>query len=81
MNQTYLNDLLGLKWNQQFLNQNDHFSYVIKGTAKYWLPQRNSIVEYKYIEGKYVKSEIEDSHVFSIVPGHQNQGQYFCGNF
>ena len=78
-----LNGLLGLKWNERILNQNSDFSYVVKGTVKYWLSQRNSIVEYKYIGGKYVKSEIEDSHfvVFSFVRGDGNRGQYLCGNF
>ena len=56
-------DILGVKWNERILNQNGDFGHVVKGTVKYWLSQRNSIVEYKYIGGKYFKSEIEDSHV------------------
>jgi len=35
-----LNGLLGLKWNERILNQNGVFSYVVKGTVKYWLSHR-----------------------------------------
>ena len=59
-----LDDLLGLKWNKRTLNENGDFAYVINRTVQYWLSKRSSIVEYKYI-----KSEIDDSHmlVFTFV--------------
>ena len=58
-----LDDLLGLKWNERIVNENGDFAYVIDGTVKYWLSKKSSIVEYKYIGEKYIKSEIEDSHI------------------
>jgi len=78
-----LDDLLGLKWNERILNENGDFAYVINGTVKYWLSKKSSIVEYKYIGAKYIKSEIEDSHmlVFTFVRGDGNKIQYLNGAF
>lgn len=40
--------------------------------------EKNHIIEYKLIGGKYVKSEIEDGHqlVFTFVRGDGNRRQY-----
>jgi len=78
-----LDDLLGLKWNERILNENGDFAYVINGTVKYWLSKKSSIVEYKCIGAKYIKSEIEDSHmlVFTFVRGDGNKIQYLNGAF
>ena len=78
-----LDDLLGLKWNEGILNENGDFAYVIDRAVKYCLSKKSSIVEYKYIGAKCIKSEIEDSHmlVFTFVRGDGNKTQYLNGAF
>lgn len=51
-----LDELLGLKWNERIFYENGDFAYVMNGTVRYWLSKRNSVVEFKYMGGKYIKS-------------------------
>ena len=51
-----LDELLGLKWNERIFYDNGDFAYVMNGTVRYWLSKRNSVVEFKYMGGKYIKS-------------------------
>ena len=78
-----LDELLGLKWNERIFNENGDFAYVMNGTVRYWLTKRNTVVEFKYIGGKYIKSEIEDSFmlVFNFVRGDGNKTQYLSETF
>ncbi|CAB3981193.1 Hypothetical predicted protein [Paramuricea clavata] len=57
-----LDSSLGQKWDERILNQNSDFAYVIVGTIRYWLGQRSSIVEFKYVGGQLIKSEIENNY-------------------
>ena len=78
-----LDHLLGLKWNERVFNENGDFAYVVKGTVKYWLTKKNPIIEFKYMGGKFVRSEIEGLHilVFTFVRGDGNRRQYISGIF
>ena len=42
-----LDELLGLKWNERIFYENGDFAYVMNGTVRYWLSNRNSVVEFK----------------------------------
>ena len=44
-----LNPFLGMKWDERILNPAEDFAYVISGTIKYWLGQRNPFTEYQII--------------------------------
>ena len=61
---------ISTKWNERIINENGDFAHVIPGTLRFWLTKRNSLVEFKLIGDKYVRSEIEDGHqvVFYIFP-------------
>ncbi|CAH3047502.1 unnamed protein product [Porites evermanni] len=61
-----LDPFLGMKWDERILNPAGDFAYVISGTIKYWLGQRNPITKYKIIGEQYMKSEIENSHVITF---------------
>lgn len=68
----------GTKWNEQIMNENGDFAYVVPGTLRFWLTKRNPIVEFKSIGDKYVRSEIKDGHqvVFTFVRGDGNRCGY-----
>ena len=78
-----LDHLLGLKWSERVFNENGDFAYVVKGTVKFWLAKRNPITEFKYIDGKLVRSAIQGLYmlVFTFVRGDGNKRQYISGNF
>ena len=61
---------IGTKWNERIMNENGDFAHVVPGTLRFWLTKRNSLVEFKLIGDKYVRSEIKDGHkvVFYICP-------------
>lgn len=73
-----LDNVLGLKWDEQIVNIRGDFCYIAEGTVNYWLTKKSTIVEYKLIGGKYVKSEIEGCCmvVFTFVCGTGNRIQY-----
>lgn len=73
-----VDNFLGVKWDERILNGNGDYAFVIEGTVRFWLTERNPILEYKLIGGKYVRSEIEDGHqlVFTFVRGDGNRCQY-----
>ena len=57
-----LDETLGGKWDERIFNSHGCFAYVENDTVRYCrLAKKKSIVEYKYIGDKYVKSEIEVS--------------------
>ena len=58
-------------------------TYVVNGTVKYWLTKRNSIIEFKYIRGKFVQSEIEGLYalVLTFVRGDSNKRRYISRTF
>ena len=44
---------IGTKWNEQIMNLNDDFAdYVVPETLRFWLTERNPIVEFKLIGDK-----------------------------
>lgn len=59
----------------KILNPAGDFAYVIPGTIKYWMGQRNPITEYKIIGEQYIISEIENSYfiTFQFVRGDGNR--------
>ena len=73
-----LDTVLEPKWDERIVNFRGDFCFVAEGTIKYWLCKRSSIIEYKLIGGKYVKSEIEGCCilVFTSVKGTGNRVQY-----
>jgi hypothetical protein len=73
-----IDSILGQKWDERILNQNSDFAYVIGGTIRYWLGQRSSIVEFKYVGGQLIKSEIENNYFvnFQFVRGEGNKHNY-----
>ena len=73
-----LNPFLGMKWDERILNPAEDFAYVISGTIKYWLGQRNPFTEYQIIGEQYIKSEIENSYfiTFQFVRGDGNRNNY-----
>ena len=73
-----LDNVLGLKWDERIVNIRGDFCYIAEGTVNYWLTKKSTIVEYKLIGGKYVKSEIEGCCmvVFTFVRGTGNRIQY-----
>ena len=73
-----LDPFLGVKWDERILNPAGDFAYVIPGTIKYWMGQRNPITEYKIIGERYIKSEIENSYfiTFQFVRGDGNRNNY-----
>ena len=75
---SHLDNYLGIKWDERILNENGDYAYVVEGTLRFWLMEKNNIIEYKLIGGKYVRSEIEDGHqlVFRFVRGDGNRRQY-----
>lgn len=78
-----LDHILGLKWNERIFNENGDFAYVVNGTVQYWLTKRNPIMEFKYIGGKFVRSEIEGLYalVLTFVRGDGNKRQYISRTF
>ena len=78
-----LDHILGLRWNDRIFNGNGDFAYVVNGTVKYWLSKRNPIMEFKYIGGKFVRSEIEGLYalVLTFVRGDGNKRQYISRAF
>ena len=66
---------VGLKWYERIINKNGDFAYVTSRTVRYWLMNRSSIVEFKFIGNKYVRSELEDGYqvVFNFVRGDGNR--------
>ena len=78
-----LDHLLGLKWNERVFNENVGFAYVVNLTVKYWLTKKKPIIEFKYMGGKFVRSEIEGLHilVFTFVRGDGNRRQYINEHF
>ena len=70
-----LDTFLGVKWDGWILNANGDYAYVTEGTVRFCFTERNPIIEYKLIGGKYVRSEIEDDHqlVFTFVRGDGNR--------
>ena len=78
-----LDHILGLRWNERIFNGNGDFAYVVNGTVKYWLSKRNPIMEFKYIGGKFVRSEIEGLYalVLTFVRGDGNKRQYISRAF
>ena len=73
-----LDPFLGMKWDERILNPAGDFAYVISGTIKYWLGQRNPITEHKIIGEQYIKSEIENSYFITcqFVRGDGNRNNY-----
>ena len=73
-----LDPFLGMKWDERILNPAGDFVYVIPGTIKYWMGQRNPITGYKIIGEQYIKSEIENSYfiTFQFVRGDGNRNNY-----
>jgi len=73
-----LDPILGMKWDERILTPAGDFAYVIPGTIKYWMGQRNPITEYKIIGEQYIKSEIENSFfiAFQFVRGDGNRNNY-----
>ncbi|CAB4043700.1 Hypothetical predicted protein, partial [Paramuricea clavata] len=69
-----LDDILGQKWDERIVNIRGDYCFVIEGTVTFCLGRKSSIVEYKVIGGKYVKSEIEDCSqlVFTFVRNNGN---------
>ena len=53
---------VGLKWYERIINENGAFAYVTSRTVMYWLMNRSTIVEFKFIGNKYVRSELEDGY-------------------
>ena len=78
-----LDHLLGLKWNERVFNENVGSAYVVNLTVKYWLTKKKPIIEFKYMGGKFVRSEIEGLHilVFTFVRGDGNRRQYINEHF
>ena len=70
-----IDTFLGVKWDGWILNANGDYAYVTEGTVRFCFTERNPIIEYKLIGGKYVRSEIEDGHqlVFTFVRGDGNR--------
>ena len=66
---------LGVKWDERILNVNGDYAFVTEGTVRFWITERNPVIGYKLIGGKYVRSEIEDDHqlVFIFVCGDGNR--------
>ena len=73
-----LDSVLGLKWDERIMNYSGDFAYVVEDTVRFWMSKRAAIEEFKYIGGKLVKCEIEDSFffVFTFVRGDGNRRQY-----
>ncbi|PFX24307.1 hypothetical protein AWC38_SpisGene11080 [Stylophora pistillata] len=73
-----LDSFLGVKWDERILNENSDYAFVTEGAVRFWITERNPIIEYKLIGGKYVRSEIEDDRqlVFTFVCGDGNRHQY-----
>ena len=55
-----LDSFLRQKLDERIFNRNGDFAYVIAGTVKYWLGQRNPVTDFKLIGGQYINSEIEN---------------------
>ena len=72
-----LDHILGLRWNERIFNGNGDFAYGC------WLSKRNPIMEFKYIGGKFVRSEIEGLYalVLTFVRGDGNKRQYISRAF
>ena len=77
-----LDSLLDLKWDERIINSNGDFAYVENDSARYWVTKKSPVQEYKYIGGKLIKSEIEDTLmvVFTFVRGDGNRRQYMERN-
>ena len=63
---------------ERILNPAGDFAYIIPGTLKYWMRQRNPITQCKIIGEQYIKSEIENSYfiTFQFVRGDGNSNNY-----
>ena len=70
-----LDSFLGVKWDERILNVNGDYAFVTEGTVRFWITERNPVIGYKLIGGKYVRSEIEDDHqlFFIFVCGDRNR--------
>ena len=66
------------QWDERIIKCSGDFAYVVEDTVRFWMSKRATIEEFKYIGGKLVKCEIEDSIfvVFISVRGDGNRRQY-----
>lgn len=73
-----LDGIFGQKWDERIVNIRGDYCFVLEGTVTFWLGRKSSILEYKIIGGKYVKTEIEDCSqlVFTFVKNIGNSIQY-----
>ena len=81
-NNRLLDDILGSKWDERIFNSYGDFAFVENGTARYWITKKTPVKEHKYVGGKLVKSEIEDTSilVFTFVRGDGNRRSYMERN-
>ena len=77
-----LDSLLDLKWDKRIINSYGDFSHVENDSARYWVSEKVPVQEYKYIDGKLIKSEREDTliFVFTFVRGDCDRIHYIERN-
>ena len=70
--------MLGAKWDERILKEYGDFAFVIRGTVRFWVWERQGIKEFKLIGGKYEESVIEEGNslVFTFVRGDGNRHDY-----
>ena len=70
----HLGKLLGKDWDIRILNRHLDFSFVILGTARYWLKERKPIVEFTVIGDTAI--EQKPFVLFSFVGGDGTKADY-----
>lgn len=70
--------ILGNKWYERILNVNGDFCFVVKGTVRFWLHDKNPIKEYFYVGDKLLESHIQNGLqlIFTFVCGDGMKAEY-----